>query len=64
MGAMFGTVLANPLTAMRDFAERALPAARPQSTPCSPTGRLRANALAFALSLEHRQVPMRAKNDP
>ena len=50
MGAMCGPVLPYPLTAKRDFAERALAAASPCIPPWSATGRVRANAAAFAVS--------------
>ena len=48
MGAVLGAVLANPLTTTRDFVEHALAAASPCIPPWSATGRVRANAAAFA----------------
>ena len=56
MGAMCGAVLPYPLTAKRDFAEHALAAASPCIPPCSATGRVWANAAAFAVRRVHGQV--------
>ena len=56
MGAVLGAVLANPLTAKRDFAEHVLAAASPCIPPWSATGRVRANAAAFAVRRVHGQV--------
>ena len=55
MGAMCGAVLPYPLTAKRDFAEHALAAASPCIPPWSATGRVRANAAAFAVLAESAQ---------
>ena len=64
MGAVLGAVLANPLTATRDFAEHALAAASPCIPPWSATGRVRANAAAFAVRRVHGQVHYGAGGDP
>ena len=64
MGAMCGSVLPYPLTATRDFVEHELPAARTCARPCSATGRLRADALRFALSCVGGQVNLGAGSDP
>ena len=64
MGAMCGPVLPYPLTAKRDFAERALAAASPCIPPWSATGRVRANAAAFAVRRVHGQVHYGAGGDP
>ena len=64
MGAMCGAVLPYPLTAKRDFAEHALAAASPCIPPWSATGRVRANAAAFAVRRVHGQVHYGAGDHP
>ena len=64
MGDVCSGVMSNPLTTKRDFVERVLPAARARSSPCSPAGRVRADALRFALSRVGGQVHLGAGSDP